>query len=121
MIATGLNVYGKVSEAQARSWPKQQLVPSSSSNHDAKSAAQTPAEEFADENKGNLKDKVLESFQPSCGEEVNWHGRNKSSNTAELPWGRMAMREMWKAFGLVTTDYTEKPRQTAFVFLCFLL
>lgn len=60
MIATGLNVYGKVSEAQAKVLAKQ-LLPSSSSS-EAETVTGTPSEEFANENKGDLKDKVLESF-----------------------------------------------------------
>jgi regulator of protease activity HflC (stomatin/prohibitin superfamily) len=69
MIATGLNVYGKVSEAQAKVLSKQLTSPSSSSNVTESStpSAETPTEEFAQENKGDLKDKVLESFNQVAG------------------------------------------------------
>ncbi|KAL7895322.1 hypothetical protein HDV63DRAFT_399109 [Trichoderma sp. SZMC 28014] len=69
MIATGLNVYGKVSEAQAKVLAKQLASPSSSSSETESAApsAETPTEEFAQENKGDLKDKVLESFNQVAG------------------------------------------------------
>ncbi|KAL7816234.1 hypothetical protein V8C26DRAFT_400965 [Trichoderma gracile] len=72
MIATGLNVYGKVSEAQAKVLAKQMVTPPSSSNGEAEGApssgeATTPSEEYANENKGDLKDKVLESFNQVTG------------------------------------------------------
>lgn len=69
MIATGLNVYGKVSEAQAKVLAKQLTSPSSSSSEtgSATPSAETPTEEFAQENKGDLKDKVLESFNQVAG------------------------------------------------------
>ncbi|KAK1244677.1 hypothetical protein MKX07_003476 [Trichoderma sp. CBMAI-0711] len=69
MIATGLNVYGKVSEAQAKVLAKQ-MVTQPSSNGEAESApssGETPSEEYANENKGDLKDKVLESFNQVTG------------------------------------------------------
>lgn len=69
MIATGLNVYGKVSEAQAKVLAKQ-LTSTSSPSGEGESAtpsAETPTEELAQENKGDLKDKVLESFNQVAG------------------------------------------------------
>ncbi|KAL6882754.1 hypothetical protein HDV57DRAFT_494496 [Trichoderma longibrachiatum] len=69
MIATGLNVYGKVSEAQAKVLAKQ-MVTQPSNGEEAESAptsGETPTEEYANENKGDLKDKVLESFNQVTG------------------------------------------------------
>lgn len=69
MIATGLNVYGKVSEAQAKVLAKQMVTQPSNGEaaEGAPSSGKTPSEEYANENKGDLKDKVLESFNQVAG------------------------------------------------------
>ncbi|WYZ41169.1 hypothetical protein EsH8_V_000064 [Colletotrichum jinshuiense] len=58
MIATGLSVYGKVGEAQARTMAKQ-IVNKDSADESGNGAPQTPKQ---------LKDSVLESFDEAAGQ-----------------------------------------------------
>lgn len=65
MIATGLSVYGKVGEAQAKTMAKQIMHPSESSSSSSPSsiAAEGVTEENATENrKDSIKETVLEEF-----------------------------------------------------------
>lgn len=69
MIATGLTVYGKVGEAQAKTMAKQIMHPSESSSSSSPSsiAAEGVTEENATDNrKDSIKETVLEEFNKAA-------------------------------------------------------
>ncbi|KAJ3475040.1 hypothetical protein NLG97_g9598 [Lecanicillium saksenae] len=67
MIATGLSVYGKVGEAQAKTMAKQLVQPSEQSSPSSSTAAEELSEEEVARNrKEAMKEKVLEGFNETA-------------------------------------------------------
>jgi regulator of protease activity HflC (stomatin/prohibitin superfamily) len=68
MIATGLSVYGKVGDAQARTMAKQIAEPSGRTNSNTSSKTATASEEgSAADKKKEMKETVLEGFNQAAG------------------------------------------------------